>query len=450
FADDERVEQAHLDLRVQGQSGQLRIQTRGATVIQQQPDPYPSVRRRVQLLQQQGAGHVAVPDVVLHVQGALCSPGQQHPRRECAVRVGEGVDAALVGVCRYFGGQGLAEAGGAGALGIQGDGFGQVLRRQTATGKQADTEQQGGQPSVRLGESEVQHGGDLLAWPPARGQDRAVYPANGGAKKKPLGTVIARGYLFKQSASDVESEVHHIPVLDDVFLAFQAPFTGFLGTGFAVVLDEVIVGHHFGADEALLEVGVDDRGGLGSGGADLDGPGADFLDPGGKIRLQVEQFVTGADHPVQARLIHADGFEEHILLFTIVEFGDFRFDLVAHRHHDRALGVGDAAYDIQIGVVVEAVLGDVGDVHDRLAGQQMEALDQLLLVIGQVLHQRAGWFALAEMRDEFLQQRLLGYSFLVAALGVTRYALQLLLATVEVREDQFQIDNLDIALGVDA
>src|SRR5690606_8940126 len=136
--------------------------------------------------------------------------------------------------------------------------------------------------------------------------------------------------------------------------------------------------------------------------------------------------------------------------FTIVEFGDFRFDLVAHRHHDRALGVGDAAYDIQIGVVVEAVLGDVGDVHDRLAGQQMEALDQLLLVIGQVLHQRAGWFALAEMRDEFLQQRLLGYSFLVAALGVTRYALQLLLATVEVREDQFQIDNLDIALGVDA
>src|SRR5690606_38816986 len=145
------------------------------------------VRRRVQLLQQQGAGHVAVPDVVLHVQGALCSPGQQHPRSEGAVRVGEGVDAALVGVCGYFGGQGLAEAGGAGALGIQGDGFGQVLRRQTATGKQADTEQQGGQPSVRLGESEVQHGGDRLAWPPPRGQDRAVYPANGGAKRNPLG-----------------------------------------------------------------------------------------------------------------------------------------------------------------------------------------------------------------------------------------------------------------------
>src|SRR5690606_8228835 len=45
--------------------------------------------------------------------------------------------------------------------------------------------------------------------------------------------------------SDVEAEVHHVAILDDVFLAFQAPFAGFLGPGFALVLDEVVVGDDF-------------------------------------------------------------------------------------------------------------------------------------------------------------------------------------------------------------
>ncbi len=35
-----------------------------------------------------------------------------------------------------------------------------------------------------------------------------------------------------RQASDVEAEVHHVAILDDVFLAFQAPFTGFLDTDF--------------------------------------------------------------------------------------------------------------------------------------------------------------------------------------------------------------------------
>src|SRR5690606_8605951 len=37
--------------------------------------------------------------------------------------------------------------------------------------------------------------------------------------------------------SDVEAEVHHVAVLDDVILAFQTPLAGFLGAGFALVLD---------------------------------------------------------------------------------------------------------------------------------------------------------------------------------------------------------------------
>src|SRR5690606_4178782 len=167
----------------------------------------------------------------------------------------------------------------------------------------------------------------------------------------------------------VEAEVHHVTVLDDIFLAFQAPFARFLGAGFAVVLDEVVVADHLGTDKALLEVGVDHTGRLGRGGADPDGPGTYFLHASGAVGLQVQQLIAGADHPVPTRLVHAHGFEEHQLLFLVVQLGDLRLDLVAYRHHHGAFRVSDLADDVQIGVVLEAVLGDVGDVHDRLAGQ---------------------------------------------------------------------------------
>src|SRR5690606_19356740 len=270
-----------------------------------------------------------------------------------------------------------------------------------------------------------------------------------GEKEKPLETVIIKGFCIRGTASDVESEVHYIPVLDDVFLAFQAPLAGFLGAGFAVVLDEVIIGDHFGANEAFLEISMNHAGALGGGGADLDGPGADFLDPGGEVGLQVEQLVAGADHAVQAGLFHADGFKEHVLLFTVIQLGDFRFDLVAYRYHHSTFGVGDLTHDIEVGIVLEAFFGDVGDVHHRLAGQQVKALDQLLLVVSQILDQSTGRLAFAEVGDELFQQGLLRYGFLVATLGIARDALQLLLAAVEVGEDQFQVDDFDIALGVD-
>ena len=40
---------------------------------------------------------------------------------------------------------------------------------------------------------------------------------------------------------DIESEVNYIAVLDDVILAFQAPFAGFLGAIFTVKLDKIAV-----------------------------------------------------------------------------------------------------------------------------------------------------------------------------------------------------------------
>ena len=73
------------------------------------------------------------------------------------------------------------------------------------------------------------------------------------------------GFCHKYSAIwlDVEAEVDHVAVLDHVLLALGAQLAGLLGPLLALAGDEVVVGDDLGADEAALEVGVDDPGRLG-------------------------------------------------------------------------------------------------------------------------------------------------------------------------------------------
>src|SRR5205085_3770695 len=94
---------------------------------------------------------------------------------------------------------------------------------------------------------------------------------------------------------DVEQEVQHVAVLDDVLLAFGAHSAGLPGALLAPERDEVVERDRLGADEAALEVGVDDAGGLRRRVADVDRPGAHFLGAGGEVGLQAEQRERGAD-----------------------------------------------------------------------------------------------------------------------------------------------------------
>src|SRR5690242_20272712 len=66
----------------------------------------------------------------------------------------------------------------------------------------------------------------------------------------------------RASGSDVEAEMEDVALLDPVLLAFQPQPPRFPGAGFPAVADEVVVADGLGADEALLEVGVDHRRGL--------------------------------------------------------------------------------------------------------------------------------------------------------------------------------------------
>src|SRR5207245_8727248 len=113
-----------------------------------------------------------------------------------------------------------------------------------------------------------------------------------------------------------EAEMDHVAGAHPVVLALEAQLPRLLGTLLATVRDEIIVRRHLGADEAALEIGVDDGCGLRRGCTGRDGPGANLLRPGGKVRLQTEQAVRGADHAVQARLVHSHALEEELLVLV--------------------------------------------------------------------------------------------------------------------------------------
>src|SRR5690606_8578052 len=104
--------------------------------------------------------------------------------------------------------------------------------------------------------------------------------------QRPPNPLRRRSDGLSPNVLDVEAELHHVPVLHDVVLALHAGLALRAGLGDRAGLDEVGEGDDLGLDEALLEVGVDDAGGLGGGGAALDGPGAGLLGAGGEVGLQ--------------------------------------------------------------------------------------------------------------------------------------------------------------------
>ncbi len=99
-----------------------------------------------------------------------------------------------------------------------------------------------------------------------------------------------------------------------------------LAPDLAAERDEVVVGDGLGADEALLEVGVDDAGGLRRLGAARDGPGARLLGPDREVGDEAEQLVALADQPVEAGLLQAQVVQEVVALLRR-EHGELGLDL---------------------------------------------------------------------------------------------------------------------------
>src|ERR1700733_12284864 len=105
--------------------------------------------------------------------------------------------------------------------------------------------------------------------------------------------------------SVIEPEMHHVAIGDDVLLAFQTQLSSVARAGLAAERHVIGVSNRFSANEALLEVRVNDAGGRRGLGAAMDCPGTRLLWPGREISDEVEQLVAGADQPVETGLLKA-------------------------------------------------------------------------------------------------------------------------------------------------
>src|SRR5699024_1972865 len=126
--------------------------------------------------------------------------------------------------------------------------------------------------------------------------------------------------------SQIESPLHHVPITHHVVLALHTDPALGLGLSHGTGLHQLVEGDDLRLDEAALEVGVDDAGGLGRCGSLGDGPGARFLGAGGEVGLQTERVEADAGQLVQARLLLTGGFE-HLGGLVLVELDELGLEL---------------------------------------------------------------------------------------------------------------------------
>src|SRR5918993_5687156 len=129
--------------------------------------------------------------------------------------------------------------------------------------------------------------------------------------------VNIRVSLAARARSGVEPEVHHVPVLDEVFLALEPEPAGIARAGLALEADVIRIRDGLGPDEALLEIRVDHAGRLRRPRAPGDRPGAGLLRADREIGDEAEELVARPDDPVEAGLGQADRVEIVLLLGRI-------------------------------------------------------------------------------------------------------------------------------------
>src|SRR6476646_2599104 len=104
-------------------------------------------------------------------------------------------------------------------------------------------------------------------------------------------SVTQRKARYATRASDVELEVDHVAVADDVVLALERELGVGAASGLRAELDQIFPPDDLGLDEAALEVGVDRARGLRRLAAALDRPGSALVLARGQEGDEVEQRV---------------------------------------------------------------------------------------------------------------------------------------------------------------
>ena len=196
---------------------------------------------------------------------------------------------------------------------------------------------------------------------------------------------------------------------------------------------------------------MDDAGGLRGFPALLDCPGADFLFTGGEVGHQAEEIVGALDEGRDAGVVDAEVLEEGFG-FVGGQVDEFALDFGADRHVGGVVVGADELGDFLDERILfgggEVGLGDVAGEENGFGGEELEELHHRDFLGGG--RQRVGGFAGIEVGREFLEERDLDDGFLVAGLGLFLGLVDALGDGLEVGENEFGGDDLDVADGIDA
>ena len=249
--------------------------------------------------------------------------------------------------------------------------------------------------------------------------------------------------------SDVEAEERHVAVVHDIVLALGADEAFLLGDGHAAAGFQVVERDDLSADEAALEVRVDLAGGLRRLRAARDRPGAALIAAARQERNEPQQAVRTLDEPVEAGLFDAELLEEHGALVGL-ELADLLLDLRADGQHLRALRRSQIAHLLIVLAIFipggECIFVEVGGVNDGLDAQQVARLEQGTILVAAVIG--AGALAVVEMLEQAAEHIRLVQAGLVAALAGLGRLVDAALDHLDVRHDELEVDDLNVAQRV--
>ena len=160
--------------------------------------------------------------------------------------------------------------------------------------------------------------------------------------------------------------------------------------------------------------------------------------------------VGQLDRTIERRLLESVAGEELLRLF-LGKTREVRLHLRADRHHLAPLlvGIGLERGDVRVGGRIgEVVFGHVGAVDHALVRQEMEILQDRQDRIAVLARERTDGMALLEV----LQERAAGLGLGTKRrlrLGFLLDAVVALLELFHVRQDEFRLDHLGIAGGID-
>ena len=241
--------------------------------------------------------------------------------------------------------------------------------------------------------------------------------------------------------------MHHVAILHDIVLPFDAHAARLANRLLALEIVEVLDREGLGADEPLLEVGMDDPGGLRRRESLVDRPRADFLLARGEVGLQSKEVIRATRDGGESGLLHAERLK-HFVAVRLREFREFTLDLGADHCHQTPVTLGvfahlpdEGALALRIGFI------DIGDEEDALGGDHPDLLEFDRLLWGWV--DRPDGFRGVECGKATLQDREARGGLLVAMRGGALGFVEEALGDLEVGEHQFRLDRVDVADGVD-